>query len=722
MKALRRAVIRQGPALLGLLLVLAAARLVVITRGSHQREVAVTRAVDLGQELAAEIEEVLSLLHRPEAMRPREEPGEPRSLGRRYRASASGPDTLRVVSAPGAPRYELIVSGPARSPRLTLDQHGALWGAASAPSDLTTWWVAPIDLSEWALERERSDGYSFEIASVHEGLTVPLTRSSRVPVEPLTVPVQLPGLSAEVRIAPTAGWRATTDLAPFLVVSSLAIFSLGTWLNSRARRADRLEGQLLESRQGLIAERRRRHDEVLRTARIEGGLEHLRNYDTKTGLLSRTGLVDLAERQLKALRSQTGAPVRAVALVISLRRLRSIEESLGEQQALALTNEIRERLAEILSPEAQLARLGIDTLATFFIGEETKRLEQSARNLLKALDAPLHGLGLAIGVNAQIGVAQGSAETDHADELLLRATSALTSASESGLSRIAYFDPQQQERALKRIALEVELAEAIEDIQFEPHYQPIIDLGQSRLVAFEALVRWRHPTRGLVPPLEFIPLAEETGQIADVDRCMIDLVCRDLARWRRDLGDRAPSYVSINLSEWDLRDAGTFDHIRTCLHHHGLPPECLAFEVTESQVIQDATYVRELLDALDGMGIRIFMDDFGTGYSSLSYLHEFPFHVLKIDVTFVKRVTEDGEHWPIVASILSMADSLGLSTVAEGIDEPYHHAMLRDHGCPYGQGFLYSRPVPTGTATDYLSHGLDILDDFSRNPPVARAS
>jgi EAL domain-containing protein (putative c-di-GMP-specific phosphodiesterase class I) len=268
--------------------------------------------------------------------------------------------------------------------------------------------------------------------------------------------------------------------------------------------------------------------------------------------------------------------------------------------------------------------------------------------------------------------------------------------------------------AIENMALENDLRKAIKEQEFELYYQPQIDFSQNCIIGFEALIRWRHPSKGLLFPDTFIGLLEETGLIVPLGHWIIDNACQTLRQWL-DTGAN-PVRLAINLSPRQLHNEELSDQISRSLHLHNLPAELLELEITESMLMQDIQFTHKQLRSLQQLGITIAIDDFGTGHSSLSYLKELPLDILKIDRSFIRDIIEDNNDQQIVNAIIAMAHQLNLKVVAEGIETIAHQSMLIQQGCDYGQGYLYSRPVPADSALELIKFDADkAMDSMALN-------
>lgn len=319
-----------------------------------------------------------------------------------------------------------------------------------------------------------------------------------------------------------------------------------------------------------------------------------------------------------------------------------------------------------------------------------------ARRIIATLEQPFELAGGAVAqIGASIGVALAQSGGD-ADDLVHRADVALYRAKAEGRGRFHFFEPGMDAHIRARALLEGELRQAIADDMIVPHFQPLVEIETGRLIGFEMLARWPHPTRGMVPPAEFIPVAEEIGLIGPMTERLLRLACGIATTW--------PAGVSLacNVSALQLRDRGLPAMVRAALDESGFPAHRLELEITESALVGDLDLARTLLGELKALGVRLALDDFGTGYSSLRHLQMLPFDKIKIDASFVGAMANDVESRKIVAAVVGLGHSLGLPTVAEGVEEPETAALLRGLGCDVGQGWLFGRPGPAEAASALL--------------------
>jgi len=329
-----------------------------------------------------------------------------------------------------------------------------------------------------------------------------------------------------------------------------------------------------------------------------------------------------------------------------------------------------------------------------------------ATRILEALTAPFSVADHEVFVTASIGIAVATGPADRPTDLLRDADVALYQAKANGKGCYAVFDGSMGAATLARMTLEADLWRAAEREEFVVYYQPQVELATGRVYGMEALVRWRHPQRGLVPPAEFVPVAEETGLILPLGRWVLLQACRQGRIWQ-DLYPADPPQVSVNLSARQFRHPDLVSEVERVLRRTGLSPRNLHLEITESTAMDDAARTAATLRALKALGVRIAIDDFGTGYSSLSYLKRFPVDVLKIDRSFVGGLGRDqnGEDAAIAHAVVGLARALGLRVVAEGIERDEQRNHLRRLGCALGQGYLYAKPLPAADASGYLAAG-----------------
>jgi predicted signal transduction protein with EAL and GGDEF domain len=306
-------------------------------------------------------------------------------------------------------------------------------------------------------------------------------------------------------------------------------------------------------------------------------------------------------------------------------------------------------------------------------------------------------------ITASIGIAISGAEYRSPDELIRDADTAMYRAKAEGKARHQLFDRRMHEQAMTALSLENDLRRALERCEFEMHYQPIVQLDGAEIIGFEALVRWRHPSRGLLGPSEFIPMAEETGLIVPLGRWLLERACADARGWHRDYPREPALTLSVNLSARQLVEANLVTAVEAILRSTGFEARCLQLEITESVIIQRPELVSVVLGQLKELGVRVSIDDFGTGYSSLNHLHLFPIDSLKIDRSFVSCMEDVVKQRRIVETILMLGRNLGINVIAEGVEREVQREALRELGCGVAQGYLFSRPVDEESARGLLA-------------------
>jgi diguanylate cyclase (GGDEF)-like protein/PAS domain S-box-containing protein len=439
--------------------------------------------------------------------------------------------------------------------------------------------------------------------------------------------------------------------------------------------------------------------DVTERRRLEAELTHRALHDSLTGLANRVLFHDRTHRAVqRAHRNGTLAGV----LFVDLDDFKVVNDTLGHARGDELLVAVGRRLDEVLREHDTAARLGGDEFA-ILVEDATHPadIEQVAERVLAALAVPVEVGGEVLSGNASVGVAISTDATD-APDLLRQADLALYLAKSDGKQRWRRYNTTLHTALLQRLEVRAALDQAIANEQFVLHYQPIVEMAGRDAVGFEALVRWDHPERGLVPPGEFIEVAEESGLIVPIGAWVMRTAVATAAGWRRDHPGAAP-YVSVNVSARQFRAPGFMDEIRGTLAAEELPPQALLLEITESLLLRDDEQVWTDLATLQALGVRIAIDDFGTGYSSLSYLRQMPIDVVKIDRSFVRSMAGSPQQAALVDGIIRLAHTMGLAVVAEGVEETAQRDLLLDMGCQHAQGFLFARPLPVGELAPWLA-------------------
>ncbi len=425
-------------------------------------------------------------------------------------------------------------------------------------------------------------------------------------------------------------------------------------------------------------------------SRLKEELRHQAYHDPLTGLANRALFAERVEEQLIAPREG----LCTVVLFLDLDDFKIVNDTLGHAAGDRLLAAVADRIRGCVRSDDLAARLGGDEFAVLLTDEiELERALAVAKRMIDALQVsfPIQGQEISIGGSIGIAVARGIGE--HADELLRNADVAMYTAKAAGKRRAAVFEPTMHAAIVARHALSAELKRSMGRGELAVFYQPIVQLDTGRIAGAEALVRWRHPTRGLVSPDEFIPLAEENGLILTLGRWVMAEACEQVAAWERGPGLADDFFLSVNLSPVQLQQAEFLAEIESILKATGLGPQRLVVELTETAMFQDTeTTIAKLAD-LKRLGVRIALDDFGTGYSSLGYLRRFPVDILKIAREFVVPSDRDADEWAFAHAIVVLGHTLGLKIIAEGIEEATQADTLRGLGCELGQGFYFARPV-----------------------------
>ncbi len=439
---------------------------------------------------------------------------------------------------------------------------------------------------------------------------------------------------------------------------------------------------------------------------LEEQLIHDAFHDALTGLPNRALFLD---RLGQCIRQARRRPERRFAvLFLDLDRFKIINDSLGHLAGDQLLGEAARRLLGVIRPGDTVARFGGDEFTVLLddVRVEADAL-QVADRIQRVISEPLRIDGHDVVTSASIGIALGGGEYPRAEEVLRDADLAMYRAKGRGGACHDTFDRSLHAGALTRLRIEGELRHAMERDEIVGYFQPILSLPSGRIAGFEALARWISPTRGLVPPSEFIRLAEDSGLIIPLDRYILRRACLQIRRWRDRFPRLRPLNVSVNLSGRQFSQRDLAAHVRAVVQEIGIEPDCLTLEITESVLLDGSAPVAETLRELHDCGARIGLDDFGTGYSSLSYLHRFPIDVLKIDRSFVSSMRANGEGEDIVRTILTLAQGLDLQVVAEGVETQEQADALKRLRCDFAQGYLYSRPVPAETAEALLEKEAD---------------
>ena len=426
-------------------------------------------------------------------------------------------------------------------------------------------------------------------------------------------------------------------------------------------------------------------EDITEWLEAQAKISHMARHDALTGLPNRVLFHEQLEQGLR----RAGSGDQLAVLCLDLDHFKDINDSLGHPIGDALLKEVGRRLRATVGESDTVARLGGDEFAVVQIGRSEEAAARSlAGRLVEAISAPYEIDGHQIVIGVSIGISLSPQDGSDPDELLKNADLALYRAKADGRGTYRFFETGMDARAQARRLLEMDLRAALQRDEFQPYYQPIRDVASGRVVAFEALLRWNHPQRGLIAPINFIPLAEETGLIVQLGEFMLRSACADAATWPDDID------VAVNLSPVQFKNPNLIASVTEALTASGLAARRLELEITESVLLQNSEATLTTLHELRAMGVRISLDDFGTGYSSLSYLRSFPFDKIKIDRSFVSELATREDSMAIIRAVTGLGRSLGIVTTAEGVENDAQLELLRREGCTQAQGYLFSKPRP----------------------------
>ena len=498
--------------------------------------------------------------------------------------------------------------------------------------------------------------------------------------------------------------KAVTNLNLYLVAAIVGFFGIilltfrhfVTDARKSAEIAHREQRERYEQAEKHVLELEHYVDELERVAeQLQESHEKFRHaayHDALTGLPNRNFFIDRLKKELSD--SAESGEFRFAILLLDLYRFKTINESLGHSLGDQLIKNVGSRLAEMVRESDMASRFSGDKFGIIL----TDLLERDeavafADRLSSRISEPYTLDGRQVFTDVRVGIAFGNSKYVEAEDLLRDADIAMYYAKDSS-SKHVIFDQKMHVRAVTRLQLETDLRFAIERNEFELHYQPIVGLETAQLIGFEALVRWNHPQRGLVPPNEFIPISESTGLIVPMTVQILESACTQVKEWQVRYPMEVPLSIAVNLSGKHFADPRLVSQIKTVLSTSGLDPASLKLELTESAIMENAERAIQMLAQIKETGVQVSIDDFGTGYSSLSYLHRFPIDLLKVDRSFVSAMEENSENGEIVRTVIALAKALRLKVVAEGIESIHQFHQLRILQCEYGQGYLFSPPKP----------------------------
>jgi diguanylate cyclase (GGDEF)-like protein/PAS domain S-box-containing protein len=459
------------------------------------------------------------------------------------------------------------------------------------------------------------------------------------------------------------------------------------------------------------------HDDSGNTLRMAGSQTDITEgkvSDPLTGLPNRLLFIDRVGRLVKHTKRRKDQLF--AVLFLDLDGFKMINDSMGHQIGDQLLLGVARRLEKCLRSTDTVARLGETFTVARLGGDEFTVLlddikdpsdaKRAADRMMKALVPPFILGGKEVFTSVSIGIALSNSAYEQPEDILRDADTAMYRAKSQGKARYEVFDADMRASVMARLQLETDLRHALDRGEFKNFYQPIVALVSGEIAGFEALLRWQHPSRGLLGPIEFIPVAEETGLIRELGWWNLREACRQISEWRAGVAAHSHLTMSVNLSAKQFLQPNLVEDIRKLLVELDLPPKALKLEITESTVMADPSAAVEMLQQIKSLGIHLAIDDFGTGYSSLSYLHRFPLDTLKIDRSFISGMGDDGEGMEIARTILPMANNLRLDVVAEGVETIQQVALLKKLHCKYGQGYYFSRPLSAEGTTALLAEDL----------------
>ncbi len=438
---------------------------------------------------------------------------------------------------------------------------------------------------------------------------------------------------------------------------------------------------------------------------MELQLRHQALHDPLTGLSNRTLCQNRIQQSLE--RSKRRTNYYFAVVFVDLDRFKVINDSLGHNAGDKLLVEVGQRLLQNVRELDTVARFGGDEFVLLL--EELLSPRDAIRTIKRIRDSLREGFlidGHEVMITSSFGIVLDPTIAHSPEELLRNADIAMHLAKERGKDRFKVFSPKLLDQAVRLLTIENDLRRALVNREFYIVYQPILELEDTRLIGFEALVRWEHPQKGLIRPNEFIPIAEDTGLILDLGAFVLRQAAETMAEWRSRLPQAQDLLLSVNVSGKQFAQHDIVEQVRTVLQSTGLPAERLKLEITETAIMEHAANSVGKLKKLKDMGASLSIDDFGTGYSSMSYLQQFPLDHLKIDLSFIRQLTTHRENIEIVKGIISLAHSLNLKVVAEGVEKVEQANILRGMHCDYAQGYLYAKPLPQSEAEAFIVSNL----------------
>ena len=446
-------------------------------------------------------------------------------------------------------------------------------------------------------------------------------------------------------------------------------------------------------------------EEIQQRKSAEAKLTYAASHDILTGLPNRRVFIELLGHAIAV--AKRNSTYKFAVLFLDLDRFKAVNDSMGHHAGDMLLKSVAEKLKFVVRDMDTVARLGGDEFVILIedIKSDSKALE-IAQRITTMLESPFTIDGQQAFIGTSIGLLYHNERYFDPEVMLRDADTAMYYAKEKGKGRVEIFDSSMQEKVQNAIQLEVDIRNAIENNEFVPYFQPVVRIATNEIVGFEALARWNSEKRGFVMPGDFIPLAEETGLVNQIDLIILDKAMAQLKQWHSTIGNH-DIYMSANLFCSHFYSPNLIDDVNDLLNKHQLSAHCIRLELTERALIDNAHLVLKNITKLKQMGIKILLDDFGTGYSSLSYLYRFPIDVLKIDRSFIQNMNKKGNHKAIVKTIIDLAKNLGMGAISEGIEEPEQVESLDTLNCEYGQGYFYAKPMESKNAKMLLLNGIN---------------
>jgi diguanylate cyclase (GGDEF)-like protein len=545
----------------------------------------------------------------------------------------------------------------------------------------------------------RSEDPRVFVSSSAAPLATSVVRSIHLPA---TFGPAIAGSDLQVSIRPRAGWYPVSELATEIGLLAVIAWLLAFGTHDLIHSLHRLQERLAASRQRQHALSARLSTEMEQRQDLQKSFDHARYHDAFTGLPNRRYFINQLDRALREVRTRRRQ--RVGVILVDITRFRLINDTLGHTAGDELMVQAARRFANATAAfECVLARWGGDQFAVLLLDvpapDSTMAL---ARVLQAALQAPFDLRRHRLSITASVGLTSADTTPQRAEDVIREADIALSAAKKDETTRIVAYVAAMGGQAASLVSLEADLHVALANNELRLLFQPIVDLRNYQMVGAEVLLRWRHPVEGMLTPDRFLAIAEEVGLMVPITRRIIQRACTLAAVWQQRLPQGQEFYLSINLSAAALRDQGLPEYVATMLQETRIPTSALKFEVTEAGLINNVGAGREVLERLHSLGVQLILDDFGTGYSSLNYLQLFPLDYIKIDRPFVNRTGTDRASTAMMAAIVQMAPSLGLTTIAEIIETEAVAEALRQMGCEFGQGYFFSKPVEAELALRFL--------------------